>query len=223
VSRGPGFPLSAEPGVTARRLALVTALLSAAHVVAITAYFGGYVDCSYWQVSIFDLDAEQSLGTWFSAVLLLLAGRLLVEEHSRSRDAGCAQQRGWALLAVGFHLLSLDEVAGLHESLNTALETTSWTLFGAAGAALLLLVFAPFLGRLDGRTRAVFLVAGLIYLGGAIGVERSTDFYADTDQLHSLAYNLWNTLEETLEMAGVVLFIHALQRRQLLADPVSPS
>lgn len=38
----------------------------------------------------------------------------------------------------------------------------------------------------------------------------STDWYADEDLLNTLAYNLWNTVEEGMEMAGVVLLIHAL-------------
>ena len=41
-------------------------------------------------------------------------------------------------------------------------------------------------------------------------MERATDWYRDANQLDTLAYNLWNVVEEGLEMFGVVLFIHAV-------------
>ncbi len=51
----------------------------------------------------------------------------------------------------------------------------------------------------------LFLLAGAIYAGGAVGVEHWTG--ADVNSLH---YNMWTTLEEGMEMAGVVVFIYAL-------------
>ena len=32
----------------------------------------------YWQIAIFDLDEEESFGTWFSAAILLFAALLLI-------------------------------------------------------------------------------------------------------------------------------------------------
>ena len=49
-----------------------------------------------------------------------------------------------------------------------------------------------------------------MFVTGAVVVEMSTDWYDDEDLLNTLPYNLWNTLEEGLEMGGVVLFIYAL-------------
>ena len=53
-------------------------------------------------------------------------------------------------------------------------------------------------------------VAGCVFVGGAIGVEKWTDRYDERNLLNTLAYNLWNAVEEGMEMRGVVLFIHAL-------------
>jgi hypothetical protein len=41
-------------------------------------------------------------------------------------------------------------------------------------------------------------------------VERWTDWFAEEDLRDTLAYNLWNAVEEGGEMGGVVLFIYAL-------------
>ena len=71
---------------------------------------------------------------------------------------------------------------------------------GAVGLAYL-----PFLARLRRRTAVLFVIAGLVYVGGAVGVERWTG-----DDVNSLEYNMWTTLEEGLEMFGVILMIYAV-------------
>ena len=52
------------------------------------------------------------------------------------------------------------------------------------------------------HVRPVF-VAGIIYVGGAVGVEH----YSGAD-LNSLRYNMLTALEEGLEMTGVILAIY---------------
>ncbi len=54
------------------------------------------------------------------------------------------------------------------------------------------------------------MASGVLYLAGAIGVEMSTDWYAEEDPLNTLAYNLWTAVEEGLEMGSIVLFIYAV-------------
>ena len=51
----------------------------------------------------------------------------------------------------------------------------------------------------------LFLLAGAIYGGGAVGVEHFTD-----SEVNSLHYNMWTALEEGMEMLGVIVFIYAL-------------
>ncbi len=56
------------------------------------------------------------------------------------------------------------------------------------------------------------MLGGILYLGGAIGVERATEVYTTKAELNSLPYHLWNGLEEGLEMAGILVFLGALVR-----------
>ena len=65
--------------------------------------------------------------------------------------------------------------------------------------------YLPFLWHYRWRTAVLFFVAGLIYGGGAVGVEHFTD--ADVNSLH---YNMWTALEEGMEMTGVIVFIYAM-------------
>jgi hypothetical protein len=159
----------------------------------------------YWHFSVFDLDEEESFGTWYSAVILLATGRLLLAQAKVFRAAADKWHLSWFTLGIGFHILSIDEVVGMHELLNTVMENAPWTVVGFWIVGLVGLSYIPFLWQYRGRTSALFLVAGAIYVGGAVGVEHWTG--ADVNSLH---YNMWTTLEEGMEMAGVVVMIYAL-------------
>lgn len=154
---------------------------------------------------LFDVDEENNLPTWFSgAILALAAGCLwLCARHKRQvRDRSVNQ---WYVLTFGFLFMSVDEVAGLHESLNSTIQS-SWVIPGGIVAFLVGLSFIPFLWNLPSRTRNYFIVAGALYVGGAIGVEIiGAPMDADT-----MLYNLTTVAEEGLEMFGVILFLIAL-------------
>lgn len=123
----------------------------------------------------------------------------------------------WTILAIGFHIMSIDEVVGLHEWLNSALEDILWTKIAMIGVGIVGLAFIPFLIKLDPYERQWFLIAGIIYLGGAVGIETATEHYKDNDMLNTLPYNLWTCTEEALEMLGIVLFNYILEKRATLA------
>jgi hypothetical protein len=71
-------------------------------------------------------------------------------------------------------------------------------------------LFLPFLWAMPGRTRWLLMLSGAIYLGGAVGVEWGTIWYEDNGLLDTLPYNLWNALEEGMEMGGIILYIYTL-------------
>ncbi len=200
-----------RPGRVALILGLITAVLVIVHVAAMQFIFNDDLGLSdrwgvdYWHLSIFDLDEEASFGTWFSVVILLIAGRLLVAQAKLLRAQADTSHVWWLVLGIGFHFLSIDEVVGMHELVNTLMEETPWTVLAFWIVALVGLSYLPFLWRYRWRTAGLFLLAGAIYVGGAVGVEHWTD--ADVNSLH---YNMWTTLEEGMEMAGVIVFIYAL-------------
>lgn len=197
---------------SARRLPLklgaIAAVLSALHVAVMVIHYR-VVEIHWLIRDLFDLDEEQSFGTWFSVVLLLFVGYILLLHARERRAAGDAWQRWWQVLGLGFTFLSLDEMVGLHESFNTAVDF-SWTIPGAVVAAFVGGAFLPFLQQLPRRTSRRFVIAGVLYLGGAIGIEFATEPMAELDLLDTLEYNLTTMAEEALEMAGVIFFLHAL-------------
>jgi len=207
-------PLAAY-SLRAERVALtlsaVVAGLVVTHVLAMQANFNDALGLKerfgfhYWQLAVFDLDEEESFGTWFNSGILLVAAVLLMNQARIVRAEGRAWYRSWRVLGIGFVFLSVDEIAGMHEFMNTLMGDTPWTVVGFPILVLVALAYLPFLWHHRGRTALLLLLAGAIYGGGAVGVEHFTD--SDVNSLH---YNMWTALEEGMEMMGVIVLIYAL-------------
>jgi hypothetical protein len=191
----------------------ITAVLLGLHVLGWWLFYESELRQEAWfrmALTFVDLDDEASFGTWFNAFILLLAGVLLFAQARAVRAAGEPRSLWWRLLGIGFVILSIDEIAQMHEAANALMEGGQWWRAGAVLAGVVGLAYLPFLARLPLRTCNLFLLAGALYVGGAVGVEWATYSYEEAHELDTLAYNLWNTVEEGLEIVGVSLFVYAL-------------
>ena len=203
------YTLNAER-VAVTLVAVLTVLL-VIHVLAMQANFNPALGLKerfgfhYWQLAFFDLGEEEGFGTWFNSGLLLMAAVLLMQQARILRARGEAWHRWWQILGIGFCVLSMDEIAGMHEWVNSMLGDTPWTVIGAPIFAVVAIAYSPFLWHHRWRTGLLFLLAGAIYGGGAVGVEHFTD-----SEVNSLHYNMWTALEEGMEMLGVIVLIYTL-------------
>lgn len=172
---------------------------------------------------IFNVDREQNIPTLFSVGLLLFAALLLGLITVLKRQSRDADVWKWMLLATGFTGLAIDEGWSFHERLIEPLRGLfgpgdlgifyfAWIIPAMAGVCLLSLLFLGFLFRLPMRTRMTFLGAGVLYLGGAIGIEMLGGRYAELHGLGNLPYQLLAHLEEGMEMTGSIVFVCALLR-----------
>ena len=166
----------------------------------------------------FNLNAERTLGAWYTSSLLLMCALLLLVAALDVRRHRARHQALWFLLAVGFLFLSFDESAEFHETLNFLVPAEyrtgpflfAWVIFGAAGVGLLGLVYFRFLADLNPRTRLFFLLSGGIYVAGAVVMEMvGGEIATGLGQSH-LLYIAAYCIEEGLEIAGVSLFLAAL-------------
>lgn len=158
-----------------------------------------------------DVGLENNVPTAWSALLLLtLAGRLWTRR---------ALGRLWHAAALAAVLLAVDEWVGWHEhlrvpgehlrSVGVALPTYAWVLPGAAVAALAVLAALPWLRSLPAQVRRRFLLALGVFCGGALGVEALTGVVVHVGGSEQLWAHL-TSVEEALEMAGVLLAVSAL-------------
>lgn len=212
--------------ISARKSAIlllfIAAGLAIAHIISVTIWYQDWLPIDDWlYLSFFDLDEEESLGTWFSALILFIAGQLSLLHARYARHNPKGFYAWWLALGIGFHLLSLDEIAGFHETLNTVVEGTHWTTFGLAIVVVIAVAYLPFLRALPARISWKLVFSGIVYVGGAVGVEWATLVYEDNNQLDTLAYNLWNALEEFMEMSGIILFIYTLLKHLATRGPVT--
>jgi hypothetical protein len=184
----------------------------------VSKYFLGH-DRLMGFVPMFYVDDEMNVPTWYSSFGLGVSGMLLGLIAWVKFARRGAYRFHWAGLSGLFILLSMDEVATIHESaidpLREALHAGgllyyTWVIPGAAFVAIVGLTYLPFLFRLPRPTGWRFLLAGAVYVGGAIGLEMITGVVADAYGEQTFAYVLVTTLEEFMEMLGVVIFIGAL-------------
>lgn len=164
--------------------------------------------------SLLSLSYEGNLPTWYASVLPLICAGLLAWIA-----AGEPQDRGhWRVLAVGFVLISIDEVIGLHELLSGLFDTTGalhfgWVIPGGALVLVLGLSFLGFLRRLPRATARVFVLAGALYVLGAVACDVPLGWWTSVHGDDGLGYALIDWCEETLEYTGLTIFASALLTR----------
>ena len=216
-----------SPRKLALTLALVVLCLLLGHVItqSVKIYYG--YNTLGGIIPEFDLNSENNIPTWYSSSALLLASALLAMIALVKLQWQETYARHWVVLAVIFLFLSMDEAASIHEKgselallimpslvdfgyLSRYLYF-AWVVFGVPFVLLFSLAYLRFLIHLPAKTRSLFVLAGIIYVGGALGVEMlgARDFYLYGEGrplVHSMLI-LW---EEGFEMFGIVVFIYAL-------------
>lgn len=203
-----------------------------------------------------DMDLEANLPTIFNVLLFLVAALLFVvmgrTEQGRARLA-------WTTMAGVCVFLAFDEGAQIHEKFmlvtwqlvdgardadgSLGLLYYAWFIPYLAAVVMLGTLLLPWFVRLDRRLRMGFLMAGIIYLAGAVGMEAYSGKVAEAllaDQVPDgqvpwmpcFAYPVGQcalytepgyvvpyVIEETLEMVGLIVCIgfllDGLERRRV--------
>ncbi len=112
------------------------------------------VGTSDGRITAFDLDAEGSLGVWFSSVTLAMAavGAVLVFSIRRHRtDDYHGRYRVWLWAALCCLLMSIDETASLHEGFAGMMTWATGTPLFGDGAIWWLIPYGFLLGAVGSR------------------------------------------------------------------------
>lgn len=172
-------------------------------------------------VPLFYLDRENNLPSYFSMLLLLLASAILVVITILEKKRAGDYLMHWAVLALGFFYMSIDEVIQLHEVLVLPVRKLlgnhygsifyfSWVVPAFVLVIFLALYFFKFLLYLSVKTRQTFLISAFIYLTGVLGVETIGGYHTWLHGTQNLTYLVLITVEESFEMVGIIMFIWSL-------------
>ena len=195
------------PSHFARRVLLPAALLLLSAHLLIMMYHYLVDDIPWLARQLFDVDEEHNLPTWFSGFVLLVAAATLYVRRRAAEAASVREKRLWSVLCGAFFLLAIDEVAGLHETINSATDVL-WAYPALGVVAVIGIYFLPLLKDLPRATLIRYILAGIIFVGGAIGVEIiGHPMDADT-----MAYQVATFVEEGMEMLGVIVLIDTTLR-----------
>jgi hypothetical protein len=142
----------------------------------------------------FDVGGEQTVAAWFSSVLLLLCGLVLLHVGTLKRRFAEPYARHWLFLSFVFFGLSMDESVGFHESLidpmRALFETSgiflyAWIIPAIAGVLVVGLAYLGFVLHLQRHYRNRIIAAGVVFLGGAVGFEMMEGAFASFYASHS--------------------------------------
>lgn len=193
-----------------------------------------------------DMDMESNLPTYFNSLLFFFGAGLFYLHGWTAVRSG---RRGWYVMAAIFLFLGFDEGSQIHEKFGSftvrllngsdldqgtlAWLRNGWIIPYTVAAVALMLTLGRWFLRLEPRLRQQLLIAGAVYVTGAIGFEMAgskvgwTLTPQDSAQFPWMPCELYNdpsscwlfmepayiftcTMEETLEMAGLILCIHYL-------------
>lgn len=170
---------------------------------------------------LLDLNGEANVPAWYSAFLWLISA-----DHAREAALSTKKQERtrqesvyWIALCVGCCLLSLDEIASIHENIGEFIDrgvgnpeglapVYNWVWAALVVVSIAVLAFLRFLFLLSRRTAFGLVISGAIFLIGAIGME-TLGSMLEFGLLKFPAGLTWNklfALEEFLEMASSILF-----------------
>lgn len=212
--------LKVRPYQLTRLLALAAMALLAANCAVLLANALGYPQVD-GLVPLFDLAQEKNIPTFFSTLLACLASGLLLL-IALARKQMLRSWKMWAGLSAVFLLVGLDEFIGMHEQLSKPLRALldtqgllyfAWILPYGLLVMLLAGIYGQFVFELPAHIRNGLLLAATFFLAGGLGFEILGGWLTEYPHLAgSPLYGVLTTIEESLEMAGMIVFIHTLMR-----------
>lgn len=218
------FQLKIHPRETALFFLAFVILLTLLHSIAQTAFLYTENQDLMGITGYVDLDLEKNIPSFYSGFALLFSSLLffcisLLEKNPEKKH------RYWLGLAAVFLFLSLDEVFVLHERLGNYTEEyiKSTGILEASGLLyfpwiipysilmiILGLLYFSFMLSLPRKTGVLLILSAIIFLTGAAGFDMLGGREAELHGYYSITYTVLYTIEEFLEMIGVVLLIYTL-------------
>lgn len=164
---------------------------------------------------VVSLREEHNLGSFGATVLLLLCGGAALGVRWVTTDDS---RLLWGVVGVGFTVLAADEMLIIHERFGRGTEAVlgdmapsfAWLVPGVIVVVLLAIVLVPKLRRLPRRTWRGLLLAAVVFLVGALGLEALGSLLFEMEGAPDHLAGGLALVEEALEVAGTVIALWAI-------------
>jgi len=214
------YKINLKPSSIVRILGTIIALLVLASIITQTASLITGHKNIFGLVPLFNLNNEFNFPTYYSALQLIVASFLLMFITAMEKRRKAFYIKYWAFLSIIFLYLSCDELIILHERasipmrdfLGSHLSIFNWAWIIPYGILTLILavVYIKFLFNLPKNTGKTFIIAAVIYVSGAIIFDFIGSYYSKLHPDNNFIYVALTTVEEGLEMTGILVFIYGL-------------
>jgi hypothetical protein len=171
-------------------------------------------------VRLFYVAEEANITTWYASFLLTFSAILLALISISGKEGSDPPTLRWKILSIIFVIMSIDEVASIHEMatspvrslLNTSgIFRYAWVIIAIPIVLIVVAYYFRFVQDLPQDTRILIVIAGGIFVFAAVGLEMMEGL------VYTLATRNWvvisgilTIVEEFLENVGIVIFIMAL-------------
>jgi len=200
-------------------LSTMAILLIIANIIMLFIYFSVDNPDKFGFVQMVDLDQEANLPTLFSSSLLLIAGFLFYILYKLDIVKENMHHYYWLGLSFIFIFLGFDESAKIHENLGDLserfVEATGylhypWVISYSLLVLILGFVYIRFFWNMKRKVFFSFMGAAFIFLSGAVGFELLGAKEASLHGADTILYCSLYTIEESLEIFGVIYLISIL-------------
>lgn len=219
------------PGLISRVLLSIVLLLLLANLFCVFA--STYFDFSFHTMDQFYFNTEGNLPTLFSFALLVTSSVILWIIGEMATEIQRRKHMYWKIISVIFLFIALDELISIHETFSDNMRAMlggsgrdylyfAWVIPYTIVFAVILILLLRFFISLPTQTKSLFTISACTYLIGAVGLEMIAGNYVydgGAGAKQTLPYMLMVTIEELLEMIGLVIFINALVRYYVANHP----
>ena len=198
---------------------IILFLILANIYVLIAKYKYGYKEL-YGLIPLFNLNEEKNIPTFYSTITLFISSCLCYFIALACKKQKDKEIYYWIFLAVILLFISIDEFICFHEYINKQLHNSlntsgllyfAWVIPYGILVIIICLIYYRFFKNLTAKIKRLFITALVLFVMGAIGIEMIWGAFIEIQIANKATlFAFLTTLEESMEMFGVLILIYAL-------------
>ena len=163
------------------------------------------ISSDFFMYGWFGVNSEYNPPAFFNGLLFFMVP-IRVSRIALKGDWKIFEKWGWLIIGLVFVFLGFDEIFQIHENQPESwnLQSSNWFKYYLMALGVICLPCIPLFFRLENNIKVLFVLSGVIFLSGAVGLE-SASIYFSSNQMWRL-HTISAVVEEFLEMLGLIIF-----------------